>query len=97
MSVGTPLTSSTVDMDITNLAVTMRNLMQDVTNLSLNINGQGGGQAFLESIGYDQEDAAAAQAAVSYLNTVAGVYFGTATQDSAFDFNQQLSQFWGGR
>jgi hypothetical protein len=34
---------------------------------------------------------------ISYLNTVAGVYFGTATQGSQFNFDQQLSEVWGGR
>jgi len=34
---------------------------------------------------------------ISYLNTVAGVYFGTATQGSDFNFNQQLSQIWAAR
>jgi hypothetical protein len=97
MTVGTPLTSSAVDMDITNLTVAMRDLMQAVANLSLNINGQGNGLTFLESIGYAPADAEAAQAAVSYMNTIAGVYFGTATQGSDFNFNQVLSQYWSGR
>ena len=34
---------------------------------------------------------------ISYLNTVAGVYFGTATQGTAFNFDQQLSQMWAAR
>ena len=34
---------------------------------------------------------------ISYLNTVAGVYFGTATQTPAYNFDQQLSMLWAGR
>lgn len=97
MSVGGQISSATIDADITNLSVAMRNLLTAVQNLSLNVNGQGDGLAFLESIGYDSTDAATAQGAISYMNTIAGVYFGTATQGSDFDFNQVLSQYWAGQ
>lgn len=85
----------------------MRDLMQQVVNLSTWINGQGNGLAYLEQLGYssqaDEEnpggisDAQMALNLIAYLNTVAGVYFGTATQASEFDFNNQLSQLWNGR
>jgi hypothetical protein len=74
----------------------MRDVLTDVSDLSLNVNGQGGGLAFLESVGYTAGDAATALAAISYLNTISGVYFGTATQGSDFNFNQVLSQYWAG-
>jgi hypothetical protein len=75
----------------------MRNIMQKCINLSIQINGQGGGQASLEAIGYSAEDATTALAAISYLNTVAQVYFGSASQPTDFDFNQELSQYWAGQ
>jgi hypothetical protein len=92
---------------ITSLAVNLRDVMRKIANTSLAVNGQGDGLAYLESIGYSGtanpanpggvSDAALAQTIISYLNTVAGVYFGTATQASEFDFDQQLSEFWGGQ
>jgi len=88
---------ATIDNDITTFSVGMRNLMTAVQNLSLNVNGQGDGQAFLESVGYDSDDAATALNAISYLNTVAAVYFGDAAQADEYDFNQQLSQYWAGQ
>jgi len=97
MTVGRQITSNDIDASITSLSVKMRDLMQDVSSLSLNVNGQGTGLAFLQSIGYSPTDAATAQAAISYLNTVAGVYFGTATQATDFNFNQELSQYWAGQ
>ncbi len=97
MSVGTQLTQGNVDGQITNLSVALRDLCQAITNLSSTINGQGDGLAVLESTGYSAEDAAQAQAAVSYLNTIAAVYFGTAAQAQPFNFNNELSQYWGGR
>lgn len=97
MSVGAPITSDLISRQVTDLAVQMRKVMQAVVNLSVNVNGQGNGLAFLEAAGYDAADAAEAQNAVSYLNTVAGVYFGTAAQPAEFNFNQQLSQYWAGQ
>jgi hypothetical protein len=88
---------ATIDNDITTFSVGMRNLMTAVQNLSLNVNGQGDGQAFLESVGYDSDDAATALNAISYLNTVAAVYFGVAAQADEYNFNQQLSQYWAGQ
>jgi hypothetical protein len=97
MTVGNQLTVTTVNSAITNLSVQTRILMTAISNLSVNVNGQGGGLALLEAIGYASADATSALAAISYLNTVAGVYFGTAAQTPAFNFNQELSQFWGGQ
>lgn len=95
--VGTQITSYQLDQQITGLAVQMRNLMQAVSNLSVNVNGQGNGLAFLEACGYSTTDAATAQSAISYLNTVAAVYFGTAAQATQFNFDQELSQYWAGQ
>ena len=42
-------------------------------------------------------DSQLALSMISYLNTVAGVYFGTAAQTPAYNFDQQLSSLWAGR
>ena len=107
MPVGATIGSSQVDNIITALAVDMRNVMRQVYNLNQAVNGQGNGLAYLESIGYSGtanpanpggvSDAQLAQNVISYLNTVAGVYFGTATQGTDFNFDQQLSEVWAGR
>ena len=107
MPVGAAIGSSQVDNIITALAVDMRNIMQQVVNLNLAVNGQGAGLAYLQSIGYSNtanpanpggvSDAALALSMISYLNTMAGVYFGTAVQTPAYNFNQQLSEIWAGR
>jgi len=107
MSVGPVVTSGTVSTTLSNLAVQMRNTMQQVANLNTWVNGQGAGLAYLESIGYSSaanpanpggvSDAQYALNLIAYLNTVAGVYFGTASQATDFDFNQELSAMWGGQ
>jgi hypothetical protein len=105
--VGAVIGSDQVSNIITALAVQLRDVMQRIANLSLAVNGQGAGLAYLTSIGYSGtanpanpggiSDAAFALSMISYLNTVAGVYFGTAAQTPAYNFNQQLSEVWAGQ
>lgn len=97
MTVGNQLTQSNVDQLITNLALALRNTAVAIQNLSMNVNGQATGLATLEAAGYDTANAQTALNAISYLNTVAEVYFGAATQLTAFNFNNELSQYWGGQ
>jgi hypothetical protein len=107
MSVGQSSNSSQVDVSLMNSAVQMRDLMQGIVNLSTWINGQGNGLEYLEQLGYSSasnpdnpgsiSDAQFALNLIAYLNTVAGVYYGTATQSTAFNFNNELSQLWNGR
>src|SRR6516162_10057110 len=102
MNVGGQASSGTVDATLTSLAISMRNLMTQVSNLSTWVNGQGGGLAMLEGLGYPSagnagnpggiSDAQLALNMIAYLNTVAEVYFGSATQGTQFNFNQELSQ-----
>lgn len=97
MSVGSQANSVTVNEQITAYATQLRNVMQGITNLSTWINGQGNGLAVLEALGYNATDAQTAQNMISYLNTIAEVYFGTATQATEFSFNNELSQIWAGQ
>lgn len=107
MPVGASIGSDQMNNIITSLAVDLANLMRNIAKLNLAVNGQAAGLAYLESIGYgsaanaanpgDVSDAQYALNMISFLNTVAGVYFGTATQATDFDFDQELSQVWGGQ
>lgn len=107
MSVGATIGSDQVNNIITALAVNLRDVMRQIYNLNQAVNGQGAGLAYLESIGFgsdanpanpgDISDAQLALNVISYLTTVAGVYFGTATQGSEFNFDQQLSEVWAGQ
>jgi hypothetical protein len=107
MAVGQTSNSGQVDIDLINYSVSLRDLMQNIVNLSTWVNGQGNGLAYLEQLGYsstaDEEnpggvsDAQMALNYIAYLNTVAGVYYGTATQATDFDFNNAMSPLWNGR
>jgi hypothetical protein len=75
---------------ITSLAVHLRDVMQDILQLNLSVNGQAQGLAYLTAIGYsnaanpanpnNKSDAQLALDTIAYLNTVAGCYFGTVQQ-----------------
>jgi len=90
MAVGGQTSSTNIDSSLTDLAVSLRNIMTKVQRLNTMVNGQGQGLAFLEGIGYSNaanpdnpggiSDAAWALQAVNYLNTLAGCYFGTVQQ-----------------
>lgn len=107
MSVGNQTSKASNDASLTDLAVSLRNLMAKVKRLDTQTNGQGNGLAYLQSIGYSsapnpanpggQSDAAWALQATAYLNTLSGVYFGTATQGSQFAFDNALSVLWSGQ
>ncbi len=107
MPVGATIGSSQIDNMITSFAVHLRDVCREIANLDLSVNGQGQGLAYLQSIGYSNtpdaknpggvSDAQHALNVISYLNTVAGVYFGTATQATIFNFDQQLSEVWAGQ
>ncbi len=107
MAVGSTIGSSQMDNMITSFAIALRDACRKISNLSLSVNGQGQGLAYLQSIGYSGtpdaknpggvSDAQLALNVISYLNTVAGVYFGTATQATTFNFDQQLSEVWAGQ
>ena len=90
MSVGASIGSSQMDNIITALAVQLRSVMRQISDLNLAVNGAGTGLAYLQSIGYSNtanpanpgsaSDAALALSVIAYLNTVAGCYFGTVQQ-----------------
>jgi hypothetical protein len=96
MGVGIALTSSTVDQAIYNYTTQLRNLMQNILNLSIDINGGGNGTAVLEAAGYDSTDAATALGVIGILSNMSSLYFGTSTLPSEYNFNNELSSYWAG-
>lgn len=102
MSVGLPATAQSLNQRLGQLAVQMHNLMQQVTTLQQDTTALGTGG--LEAAGFSAGDASAFQADVSYMNTVAGCYFGTVQQGGSggtgaidFDFSNALAGARGGQ
>jgi hypothetical protein len=88
--------ASRIDEDITNIALAFRAVCLQAKNLNTQVNGGPvNGTAYLNSIEYP--DPATALQLIGYLSNLAGVYFGTATVASDFNFDQGLSPAWGGQ
>jgi hypothetical protein len=103
MPVGATIGSDQMNNIITSLAVHLRDVMQDIFQLNLSVNGAGAGLAYLQSIGYSNasnpanpgsvSDAALALSVIAYLNTVAGCYFGTVQQGGTGGTGASLFNF----
>lgn len=92
--IGNQPSTTQVNQTISALALQMRTNMRQIRDFFTWVNSQG--EAGLETLGFVQADADAITAQASTLNTLAGVYFGTATQAAPFDFDNELAPLWGG-
>jgi hypothetical protein len=92
MPVGTQSNNSMIDQKLTALAVALRNDCQAIANFQEYVVLLG--LAGLEAAGYSPADAQTVLTLVSYLNTIAGVYKGTATQAAVFDFSNATCGLW---
>lgn len=104
MTIGSQAGTATIDQQLTSLSLGMRNLLQQVRDLNTFVNGQGNGLSFLESLGFSSGDASSALTFISYLNTIAGCYFGTVQQGGSggsgaidFNFDNALAPLWAGQ
>ena len=99
MAVGTQPTVGGVNDQLTQLALQWRNVAAQTLNLFTTINelaGDTGLTAGFEAMGFTSGDAASAATLLGYMNTLAGVYAGTASQATDFAFANALSALWAG-
>lgn len=94
MAAGSQSTQASINQALTANAVLLRDVCQSIAFLNEQINGGGAGTAYLESLGFSAGDAADALTKLGYLNTVSGVYKGTATQASTFSFENATAPLW---
>ena len=95
MAIGTQPSVIGLNTQLSGAAVQLRNAMFAAQQLAVFANAEG--LAGLELIGFAAADATAFLSMVSYMNTVAGVYYGTATQGSGFNFDNALAELRGGQ
>jgi hypothetical protein len=96
MTVGQQANNAIMDQSLTSLALQLRDVMKNLKNLNTQVNSQGSGTTYLQGIGYTSGDATTAATLIGYLSNLAGVYYGTATVASDFNFDNALSVLWGG-
>jgi hypothetical protein len=94
MAAGNQATEASINNNLTQYAVQLRELAQNIADFEMFIITTG--TAGLVAMGFTAADANTVEQMASYMNTIAGVYFGTATQASAFNFHNALSGLWAG-
>jgi hypothetical protein len=94
MAVGNQVDVGGLNARLGDAAVSLRSVMEQILTLWAFVQPQG--QAGLEALGFSADDAAAYFQAANYMQTVAGVYFGTASQGTDFDFDSALALVRGG-
>lgn len=95
MPAGQQPTVDLLNNQLTACALTMRDLMQKASDLNLQIGKLG--SAGVVALGTDQATADDIVAKAAVLNTVAAVYYGTATQATEYDFNDALATLRAGQ
>lgn len=103
MSVGNPQTVQTLNARLGQIAVQIETALQAAVNLQEDVTNLGGSSGLQNTVGFAPADATAFATDASYLNTVAGCYFGTVQQGgtggtgaSLFNFSNALSGARGG-
>jgi hypothetical protein len=94
MAVGSANSVANINNTITQLCVQLRNICNQIRMQNTPITNMG--LSGLEALGFDAADAATVLAVFSYLSTVSEVYYGTVTQGTTFDFDNELSSYWAG-
>lgn len=95
MSVGNQPTVASINQSLTNTALNLRNICGQITDLQEYISSLG--TTGLQALGFTAADAQNIVTLVGYMNTVAAVYFGTAAQPTASNFNAALTVLWAGQ
>jgi hypothetical protein len=94
MAIGDQPTVASVNQALTSFSSGLRNLCQQIKDEQEEITDMG--TAGLIALGFSSGDAANVVTMFNYMSTIAGVYFGTATQPATFNFDNALSGLWGG-
>jgi hypothetical protein len=95
MTVGPQLSAAQVNAQLSQLSIGLRDACRAAANFQEWAVTTGA--AGLEAIGYDSADASTVLNLANYMNTIAAVFFGTAGQASEFDFDNAISQLYGGQ
>jgi hypothetical protein len=89
------LSEGGLNQSLGGIAVSMRDACQDALEFFANVNNLG--TAGLEALGFNSTDATNFFNAANYLQTMATVYYGTAAQTPAFNFDSALAAARGGQ
>lgn len=94
MAAGQPPTLALFNNQLTSFAVQLRHLCEQISDVNNQVSKQG--SSGLQALGASSADATDIINRWAQLNTVAALYFGTATQATTFNFDDALSNVRGG-
>jgi hypothetical protein len=89
MAIGNPADIGGLNARLGDCAVSLRDAAQNILDLWAYVSAVG--ESGLEGLGFSPADAASYFQAANYLQTVAGVYFGTSSQPADFNFDNALA------
>jgi hypothetical protein len=92
MAVGDQADITRVNTQLSSIALQLRNWSTQALNYAHYLNKIG--QTGLENMGYTPADAQQVILQADYMQTIAQIYVGQATQATVFDFNDALSSLW---
>jgi hypothetical protein len=95
MTTGIQPTVAAINSSLTNFALQLRNLSEQINDFNIYIEATG--TAGLETLGFAPADAATVVEQASAMATVAGFYYGTSTAGEINDFNTYLTPLWAGQ
>lgn len=95
MAVGSQPSQGNINQTLTTLALSLRDLANQIVDQRTYLNKLG--TSGLEGIGFTASDASTVLQQIDYLGTVADLYHGTATQATAFNFEDALTSLWAGQ
>lgn len=95
MAIGSQASVASINNTLTTYAVGLRGLCQNIANFQVFVVTLG--SAGLQAIGFSSPDATALLNMASTLNTMAGLFNGTATQATQYNFNNALSSVYAGQ
>lgn len=96
MTAGNQPTVAQVNATVGGFATQLRALFQGVQNFEAWLSAAGGA-AELTGIGFTSGDAATIVSTMGNLNTLAGIYSGTAQAGGAFNYEANSTALWGGQ
>jgi len=89
MAIGEQPTVASMNQELTSYVQQIRALMTQIQGFTEDVNDMGA--AGLQAVGFASADATAYMTDAGYLTTIQGVYFGTATQATDFNFDNAFA------
>lgn len=97
MTAGNQPSLAQVNQTAGSLAVQLRNLFEQVVDFNEWLSAFGGAAELESALGFTAADASTIISTIGNLFTLAGIYNGTGTQATVFNYSANSQALWGGQ